>query len=104
MNKYDEIFKKIEQTACACVTQTLKQDTHTHNLYLGRTKTTLAISVARQLAFLFMHDHYAISYHQIAQHANFTTNAVMKCVRKAREYRFSDPLYKDIYQKINNTL
>lgn len=66
-------------------------------IYLGRTKTTLAVSVARQLAFLLMHDNFGISYRRIAERSQMTVNAVMKCVGKAREYRFSDPVYKKVY-------
>lgn len=73
-------------------------------IYSVRKKTTLSVSVARQLAFLFMHDKYGISYRKIAGRANMTVNAVMKCVRKAREYRFTDNIYSIVYKLIDEKL
>lgn len=104
MNNNNHIFQKVEHIACKCVTEAMGCHVSEDCIYSGRTKTTLAVSVARQLAFLFMHDHYGISYRRIAERAQMTVNAVMKCVGKARRYRFADPIYNRVYDMINSKL
>lgn len=98
------IFYKIERVACECVSESIGVNLSAAKLYEGKKRTTLAISVARHLAFLFMHDHYGISYVLIAERAKMGVKSVMKCVRKAREYRFSDIVYKKVYKKIEERL
>lgn len=104
MDYNKRIFIKIEHTACECVSEAMGRAIQENDIYSGRTKTTLAVSVARQLAFLFMHDIYGISYRRIAERARMTTNAVMKCVGKARVYRFNDPIYNLVYDLMNKRL
>lgn len=104
MNNSNHIFQKIENIACKCVSETMDCSVMEDCIYSGHTKTTLAVSVARQLAFLFMHDHYGFSYRRIAERSQMTVNAVMKCVGKARRYRFTDPIYNRVYDMINNKL
>lgn len=98
------IFYKIERVACECASESIGVNLSATKLYEGKKRTTLAISVARQLAFLFMHDNFGISYRRISEHSKMTINSVMKCVRKAREYRFSDIVYKKVYKLIEERL
>ena len=104
MDNNNYVFQKVEHIACECATEAMGSPVPDDCIYLGRTKTTLATSVARQLAFLFMHDHYGISYRRISERSRMTVNAVMKCVGKARRYRFTDPIYNRVYDMINNKL
>ena len=104
MNNNKYIFQKIEKIACCCASEATGGVLSESCIYSGRTKTTLVVSIARQLAFLFMHDHYGISYRHIAERSQMTVNAVMKCVGKARRYRFTDPVYNRVYDMINNKL
>lgn len=104
MNNNNYVFQRVENIACKCVTEAMGCPVSEDCIYSGHTKTTLVVSVARQLAFLFMHDHYGISYRRIAERAQMTVNAVIKCVGKARRYRFSDPIYNLVYDMINSKL
>lgn len=104
MDNKEYIFQKIEKVACECVSEATGSTLPYAGIYSGHTKTTFTVSVARQLAFLFMHDHYGINYRRIAERAKMTVNAVMKCVGKAREYRFFDPVYNKVYQLMEERL
>lgn len=104
MDNNEFIFCKVEKTACECTSEIINNRISECDIYSGRTKTTLGVSIARQLAFLFMHDKYGISYRKIAGRANMTVNAVMKCVGKAREYRFTDNIYGIVYNLIDEKL
>lgn len=104
MDNNEYIFRKVERIACECASVATSGTVLDTSIYSGKTKTSLGISIARQLAFLFMHDHYGISYRRISKRAQMTVNAVMKCVGKARQYRFTDPIYRSVYEMINNRL
>lgn len=100
----NHIFLKVEHAACECAAAATNCDISKSDIYSGRTKTTLGISLARQMAMMFMHDHYGINYRRIAERAHMTVGAVMKCVGKARRYRFSDPLYSLVYRLMDERL
>lgn len=102
--RHKQTFSKLERIACRCASLATDSEISENEIYSGRTKTTLGISVARQMAFLFMHDHYGIRYRRIAEHAQMTIGAVMKNVRKARTYKFSDPVYKLVYNMMSEKL
>lgn len=101
---YERIFDKVEKAACKCATATTGNFVDVTEIYFGKTKTSLAVSVARSLAFMIMHDTYGIKYQAIAQRADMSEKAVMKSTAKARIYRFSDPIYNRTYELISNQL
>ncbi len=100
----ENVFAKIEETCAHASSETTGTLVKPCKLYEGRGKTPFPVSLARALAFVFMHDHYGINYRQIAERSQMTVNAVMKCMAKARELRFTDPAYKDCYERIDKML
>ncbi len=100
----ENVFLKIEKVACECSSVATNAIVDISELYQGRTKTSTAISVARQMALLFMHDHYGISYRRIARRSNMKVESAIRCVRKAREWRFTDPIYGLVYQLMEDKL
>lgn len=98
------IFVKIEEACAHASSETTGTLVKPCNLYEGRGKTPFSVSMARALAFVFMHDHYGINYRRIAERSRMTVNAVMKCMVKARELRFIDPTYKECYERIEKML
>ena len=97
---YDRIFDKVEQVACSCTTEATKTKVTTDEIYSGKTKTTLAVSIARSMALMVMHDSYGIKYSLIAKRAGMSEKAVMKSTAKARTFRFYDYYYKKTYELI----
>lgn len=104
MTDYVHVFRRVEHAACECASIATSCQMSESEIYSGRTKTTLCVSVARQMAMLFMHDHYGISYRRIAERAQMTMESAMRCVRKAREYRFSDSIYGFVYDLMDERL
>lgn len=104
MADYEHIFQEVEHIACESVSCVTNCKISESDMYLAKTKFTSCVSMARQLAFLFMHDHYGISYRHIAEHAKMTIGAIMKCVGKARIYRISDSTYSRAYKLMNERL
>ena len=101
---YDRIFDRVEQAACRCASNTTGRELSADEIYSGKTKTMLVVSVARSLTFVVLHDIYGITYRRIATRANMSEKAVMKSVAKARMYRFSDTIYNRAYKLINQEL
>ena len=101
---YDRIFDRVEQAACRCASNTTGRELSADEIYSGKTKTMLNVSIARSLALMIMHDTYGITYRKIARRANMSEKAVMKSVAKARIYRFSDPVYNRAYELIMKEL
>ena len=101
---YDRIFDRVEQAACRCASNTTGRELSADEIYSGKTKTMLNVSIARSLALMVMHDTYGITYRKIARRANMSEKAVMKSVAKARIYRFSDPVYNRAYELIMTEL
>ena len=101
---YDRIFDRVEQAACRCASNTTGRELSADEIYSGKTKTMLNVSIARSLALMVMHDTYGITYRKIARRANMSEKAVMKSVAKARIYRFSDPVYNRAYELIMKEL
>lgn len=95
---YDRIFDKVEMAACNCATEVTRVNVKPEDIYSGKTKTTLAVSIARSMAFMVMHDSYGIKYSLIAKRAGMSEKAVMKSTAKARAFRFSDYYYKKTYE------
>lgn len=95
----DTIFKHVEEVACECTGATTKPVT-TENLYKGVTKTPLNVSLARSLAMMVLHDIYAMTYREIATRAGMTVRAAMRLTANAREFVFSDEIYKKTYHLI----
>lgn len=104
MPNYTYIYRKVEHITCECTSTVIGSDIAPDEMYMGRTKTAFGISVARQMAFMVMHDHYGINYRSIAEHSQMTIGTVMKCVRKARMYRFTDSVYSLVYNMIEDKL
>ena len=101
---YDRIFDRVEQAACRCASNTTGRELSADEIYSGKTKTMLNVSIARSLALMVMHDTYGITYRKIARRANMSEKAVMKSVAKARIYRFSDQVYNRAYELIMKEL
>lgn len=101
---HNRIFSKVETVCCKCASRTTGNKVDVSEMYIGKTKTSLVVSVARSLALMIMHDIYGITYRRIATRANMSEKAVMKSVAKARMYRFSDPVYNRAYKLINQEL
>ena len=101
---YDRIFDRVEQAACRCASNTTGRELKADEIYSGKTKTMLNVSIARSLALMVMHDTYGIKYTTIAERANMSEKAVMKSTARARIYRFSDPTYKRTYELMMNML
>ena len=101
---YDRIFDRVEQAACRCASNTTGRELSADEIYSGKTKTMLNVSIARSLALMIMHDTYGITYRKIARRANMSEKAVMKSVAKARIYRFSDQVYNRAYELIMTEL
>ena len=101
---YDRIFDRVEQAACRCASNTTGRELKAEEIYSGKTKTMLNVSIARSLALMVMHDTYGIKYTTIAERANMSEKAVMKSTARARIYRFSDPIYKRTYELMMNML
>lgn len=100
----ETVYKKIEEACVSASGEITGTEVHACNIYVGRTKTPLAISMARALAFVFMHDVYAVNYRKIAERSSMSVRAVMRCAAKARELRFIDPVYRKCYELIENRL
>lgn len=94
----------IESTAIRCTNEILNDTITQDQLYKGVTKVKSSVSLARRMVFLFMHDHYGLSYRYIAIRAGFTTNAVIHAVMKARVLRFIDTAYRNTYNLIDKRL
>ena len=101
---YDRIFDRVEQAACRCASNTTGRELSADEIYSGKTKTMLNVSIARSLALMIMHDTYGIKYTTIAKRADMSEKAVMKSVAKARIYRFSDQVYNRAYELIMKEL
>ena len=101
---YNRIFSKAESVCSKCAMEATGRSFNVSELYSGKTKTMLVVSVARSLTFVVLHDIYGITYRRIATRANMSEKAVMKSVAKARMYRFSDPVYNRAYKLINQEL
>ena len=101
---HNRIFSKVETVCCKCASRTTGNKVDVSEMYIGKTKTSLVVSVARSLALMIMHDIYGITYRRIATRANMSEKAVMKSVAKARMYRFSDPIYNRAYKLIMKEL
>lgn len=101
---YDCIFRKVEKAACRSASIVTGRKLDAEEIYSGKTKTMLHISIARSLAFLVMHDSYGIKYAAIAERAGMSEKAVMKSCAKARIYRFLDSTYKKTYESIMNMI
>ena len=101
---HNRIFSKVETVCCKCASRTTGNKVDVSEMYIGKTKTSLVVSVARSLTFVVLHDIYGITYRRIAARANMSEKAVMKSVAKARTYRFSDPIYNRAYKLINQEL
>ena len=97
---HNRIFSKVETVCCKCASRTTGNKVDVTEMYIGKTKTSLVVSVARSLALMIMHDTYGITYRKIARRANMSEKAVMKSVAKARIYRFSDQVYNRAYELI----
>ncbi len=104
MTNREHVFCKIEHVACECAAFATNKQVPEADIYSGTTKTTLQISIARQLALLFMHDSYGISYKQISARSRMDIKSVMRCVRKAREFIFIDPIYSLVYKMMDERL
>ena len=101
---HNRIFSKVETVCCKCASRTTGNKVDVTEMYIGKTKTMLVVSVARSLTFVVLHDIYGITYRRIAARADMSEKAVMKSVAKARTYRFSDPIYNRAYKLINQEL
>ena len=101
---YNRIFSKAESVCSRCAVEATDRSFNVSELYSGKTKTMLVVSVARSLTFVVLHDIYGITYRRIATRANMSEKAVMKSVAKARMYRFSDPIYNRAYKLIMKEL
>ena len=101
---YNRIFSKAESVCSRCAVEATGRSFNVSELYSGKTKTMLVVSVARSLTFVVLHDIYGITYRRIARRANMSEKAVMKSVAKARIYRFSDPVYNRAYELIMTEL
>ena len=101
---YNRIFSKAESVCSKCAMEATGRSFNVSELYSGKTKTMLVVSVARSLTFAVLHDIYGITYRRIARRANMSEKAVMKSVAKARIYRFSDPVYNRAYELIMTEL
>ena len=101
---HSRIFSKVETVCCKCAAHTTGRIIDVSEIYIGKTKTSLVVSVARSLALMIMHDTYGITYRKIARRANMSEKAVMKSVAKARIYRFTDSVYNRAYELITKEL
>ena len=101
---YDRIFDRVEFVTCTCVSAVTGRNMNKDEIYSGKTKTLLQVSIARSIAFMVMHDTYGIRYSKIAHRAGMSDKAVMKSTARARIYRFSDPIYKRTYELMMNML
>ena len=101
---YNRIFSKAESVCSKCAMEATGRSFNVSELYSGKTKTMLVVSVARSPTFVILHDIYGITYRRIATRANMSEKAVMKSVAKARMYRFSDPVYNRAYELIMTEL
>ena len=101
---HNRIFSKVETVCCKCASRTTGNKVDVSEMYIGKTKTSLVVSVARSLTFVVLHDIYGITYRRIATRANMSEKAVMKSVAKARMYRFSDSIYNRAYKLIMKEL
>ena len=101
---YNCIFSKAESVRSKSSMEATGRSSNASEIYSGKTKTMLVVSVARSLTFVILHDIYGITYRRIATRANMSEKAVMKSVAKARMYRFSDPIYNRAYKLINQEL
>ena len=101
---YNRIFSKAESICSKCAMEATGRPFDVSELYSGKTKTMLVVSVARSLTFVVLHDIYGITYRRIATRANMSEKAVMKSVAKARMYRFSDSIYNRAYKLIMKEL
>lgn len=101
---HNRIFSKVETVCCKCASRTTGNKVDVSEMYIGKTKTSLVVSVARSLALMIMHDTYGMTYRRIAARADMSEKAVMKSVAKARMYRFSDSIYNRAYKLIMTEL
>lgn len=97
-------MKHIESVSVRYASLMTGDEIQIQQLYKGVTKVRASVSLARRMAFLFMHDQYGISYSNIAKWSGFTQNAVIHAVMKARVLRFIDRLYMTTYNLINKNL
>ena len=68
---HNRIFSKVETVCCKCASRTTGNKVDVTEMYIGKTKTSLVVSVARSLALMIMHDTYGITYRKIARRASF---------------------------------
>lgn len=97
------IFNKIEDVCCQCVCETIGGDIDREYFYSIR-KPALGMAIARGIAFVIMHDMYAMTYKEIADRAKMGEKSVMMRVRIIREYISNDALYSKIYNIIKERL
>lgn len=101
-------FEDIEERVCESVNAVLN-DNSEHlaspaNLYSGKTRTYINVTIARQFTYYVLHDLYHVAYSVIAKRAGFSVRGVIQNTHKARYYIHSDKVYSQIYQLIEKVV
>lgn len=93
-----EIMQTIENTVCESVNVASGASAVTaDDIYTGNGNIPYARATARNIAFDIMHNFCGFSYAVIAQRANFSRNAVVKCVCKSHRAKQYDQDYLSVY-------
>ena len=100
----EKTYSHVEKTVIRCISALTGKVIDKSDIYSGKTKCPACISMARGLVFLFLHDHYGITYKSIARRAGMKENSVIHVVVKVRNLRFTDKLYQLAYEKTEKSL
>ena len=97
-------FEKVENVVCESIITLYDVNITPQEIYRPTTKPHKFIALARYMIFLFLRDNYAMSYKNIARHANMKENSVIHNVAKARILRFTDKNFAKLYSLIKNSI
>ena len=97
-------FERVEKVVCFSIETLFEENISVQDIYNQTTKPHKYIALARYMCFLFLRDNYAMSYKNIARHANMKENSVIHNVAKARILRFTDKNFAKLYSLIKNSI
>lgn len=99
-----KIFDKVETIACVCAEASTGQKVERTDIKEKTVRPSFVIFLAKSLTMMTAHDCYGIPYKKIAKHMDMNIISVMNAVRKARERRFFDPVYKHCHELMQTRL
>lgn len=93
-----EIMQTIESAVCDSVNVVHGEAAvSVDEIYTGNGNIPYPKATARNIVFDILHNFCGFSYAVIAQRANFSRNAVVKCVCKSHKAKQYDPSYLSVY-------